>query len=126
MQVMNSTMRYKRRLSLTSEIQNLQLNASILKAIIDDGVSENSNFSPFIPQDSFKKHIDVLSELERVLSKSHMENMVSFTYRENTELISAQDVLLRLADHLYKYCDIVNYDIRPYYFACLTQLIKRG
>ena len=55
-----------------------------------------------------------------------MENMVSFTYREKNELISAQDVLLRLADHLYKYCDIVNYNIRPYYFACLSQLLKRG
>lgn len=59
--------------------------------------------------------------------KEPMENKIPiYLYENNESLVYTQNVILELAEYLITHIDIIQFDFRPYYYKCLTKLIKRG
>jgi Protein of unknown function (DUF1765) len=73
-----------------------------------------------------KKKLEMFEKLFEILQSTQKESMISFIYINERSLIKSQEALIQLGNHLVEYSRLVNYDIKPYYFVCLTHLIKRG
>lgn len=73
-----------------------------------------------------QKKKENFEELYSILQSSQKDSMISFIYKNEKSLIKSQEVLITLGEHLVEYSKLVNYDIKPSYFKCLTYLIKRG
>lgn len=77
-------------------------------------------------KEMLKKKKENFEELYKILQSSQKDSMISFIYKNEKSLIKSQEVLIKLGEHLVEYSKLVNYDIKPSYFKCLTYLIKRG
>lgn len=77
-------------------------------------------------KEMLKKKKDCFETLFSHLQSSQKDSMISFVYKNQKSLIKAQEALINLGSHLTEFSKLVNYDIKPSYFRCLTFLIKRG
>ena len=116
----------KRKVELPYEMSELCEHTKKLKEFINKKFTNTLNYTPYLDSGEFESHVKNLADINRLLQLSSMDSMVCFTYKHLTDLVRAQEILLDLAEHLCAYCDYIVYDVRPYYFECLTHLIKRG
>ena len=77
-------------------------------------------------KEMLRKKKENFEELYKILQATQKDSMISFIYKNEKSLMKSQDVILGLGEHLVEYSKLVNYDIKPSYFKCLTLLIKRG
>lgn len=87
---------------------------------------ENCNRLGLLSLSEYDSHRAVIEELTELLKKSDKTTMTCFLYKNTLALIRSQNILLNLGEHLLSFADLVVYDFRPYYYACLTELLKRG
>ena len=73
-----------------------------------------------------KKKKEMFERLFIILQSTQKDSMISFIYKNQISMMRSQEGLLRLGRHLADYAKLVNYDIKPNYFLCLSYLIKRG
>jgi hypothetical protein len=77
-------------------------------------------------KEMLRKKKENFEELYRILQATQKDSMISFIYKNEKSLMKSQDIIMGLGEHLVEYSKLVNYDIKPSYFKCLTFLIKRG
>lgn len=77
-------------------------------------------------KEMLKMKKDNFNKLFNILQSTQKDSMISFICKNQKSMVKCQEALLRLGNHLVEYAKLVNYDIKPSYFQCLTYLIKRG
>lgn len=87
---------------------------------------ENCNQLALLSLNDYDSHRAAIEELSELLKKSDKSTMTCFLYKNTLALIRSQNILLDLGEHLLSFADLVIYDFRPYYYQCLTELLKRG
>ena len=104
----------------------------ILKIIkITNELEESIQYNPQkaglkYEKEMVKKKREMFEELFDLLLSTQKDSMVCFIYKNEKSLIKSQEILIHLGKHLVDFSKLVNYDIKPFYFRCLTYLIKRG
>lgn len=74
----------------------------------------------------YKEHVKLIEQIIKNLERTHRESMKCFIYKDSTDLTRAQRALLDLGDLLINYAEFIQYDVKPFYFDCLTKLNDRG
>ena len=77
-------------------------------------------------REALEKKKKMFNTLFEILQSSERDSMICFLYKNEKSIVKSQEALLLLGHHLLEYVKLVNYDIKPSYFKCLTYLIKRG
>ena len=77
-------------------------------------------------KEMLQKKKQMFETLFHNLQSSQKDSMICYLYSNQKSLIKSQEALIHLGNHLSEYAKVMNYDIKPSYFKCLTYLIKRG
>ena len=88
--------------------------------------SKSLNVGPAYERTLFQEKKKIIDDLCDLLLKTTKESMICFNYESTKSLMKSQGILIDLSNHLIEYAPLVNYDIKPYYFRCITLLINRG
>ena len=98
----------------------------LMKKLKNSFQSKASNGGAAYERTIYKEKKEIIDNLCDLLSKTKKESMTCFMYGNTKSLLKSQQILIELSNHLIEYAPAVNYDIKPYYFRCLTILINRG
>ena len=99
---------------------------SLMKKLKKSIQSKSSNVGPAYERTLFEEKKKIIDDLCDLLLKTTKESMICFNYGSAKSLMKSQGILIDLSNHLIEYAPLVNYDIKPYYFRCITLLINRG
>ena len=109
--------------NVPSEIRTIQKLTNRLKESIQ---AKPVSVGPAHERELFKKKKLIIDDLCEILSETQKETIFCYTYTSFKSLLKAQKILIELSNHLIEYAPLVTYDIKPFYFKCITLLIARG
>lgn len=105
------------------EILTIEKLTSRLKESIQ---STSSSVGPAHERKLFKTKKEIIDSICAELSISNKETLIIYTYSSPKSLLKSQKILINLCNHLIEYAPLVTYDIKPYYFKCITLGLSRG
>jgi Protein of unknown function (DUF1765) len=89
-------------------------------------ISISINHGPAHERELCKNSKDLLDKLIELLAKSDKNSMTCFLYENSKSLIKSQKIFIKLADYLIEKAPAASFYVKPFYFKCLTLIIKRG
>lgn len=106
-----------------NEIIEIQKLMSKLKETIN---VKSHRTGPMYEREVYKQKKDIIDKLCELLVQTKKDSMICFTYNSPKSLVKSQKILIELCNYLIEYAPLVNYNIKPYYFKCISLLIERG
>lgn len=124
--VVISDTKYRRKSSLSSEICEFVVSTNKLRSCVQRIAEKEQISGTDMNLNELREHLAAIQEVRNVLIKTQSNSVNSFSYQDVNELLSAQEEMLRLGEHLSDHCEKIDYNIRPHYYQCLSDLLKRA